>query len=117
MNTMKSFVRQFIAVVKGDDAEATAQKALRQADSALQAQIASLKGDTIALEDAVTAAKENEELATVNSGKTITHREHYVKGLLDSKNAVILAEETLKNHKEKIAYLESKLAFLSAEVA
>ena len=113
---MKSFVRQFIAVVTGDNAEAVAQKALRQADSALQSQIASLKGDTIGLEDAVTAAKEAEELATVNNGKTITNRESYVRGLLDSKNAVTVAEERLKDHKEKIAYLESKLASLSAEV-
>ena len=47
----KSFVKEVVAILKGDDAEATAQKILRQADSAFKTQIASLTGDTIALED------------------------------------------------------------------
>jgi hypothetical protein len=51
MNKTKSFVKEIVALLKGDDAEATGQKVLRQADSAFKTQIASLTGDTIALED------------------------------------------------------------------
>lgn len=116
MNKVKSFVKQFVATVKGDDAEAQAQKALRQADSALKSQIASLNGDTITFEDAVTTAKEKEELATVNNGNLITSRESYVQNLLNAKNNVTLAEEALKAHKAKIDFLEGKLKQLSTEV-
>src|SRR6185369_5250531 len=98
MNKVKSFVKQFVATVKGDDAEAKAQKTLRQADSALQSQIASLTGDTITLEDAVTAAKERQDLARVNNGTAISSRESYVRGLLNAKNDVTSAEEALKTH-------------------
>lgn len=116
MNKTKSFIKEFVAVVKGDDAEASAQKALRQADSALQTQIASLTGDTITLEDKVTAAKEAQVLARVNGGNVITDRSVYVRNLLNAKNAVTMAEEELKTHKEKIAFLQGELKGLSEEV-
>ena len=58
MNKMKSFVKEVVAIISGDNAEATGQKILRQADSALKTQIASLNGDTISLEDKVEDAKE-----------------------------------------------------------
>ena len=117
MNKVKSFVKQFAAFVKGDDVEAQAQKVLRQADSALKSQIASLTGDTITLEDAVTAAEEKEQLATINNGKPITDRNYYVSGLLSAKNQVTIAQETLEAHQEKIAFLQSKLDALGEEEA
>ena len=40
MKTVSSFVKEVIAIIKGDDAEVTAQKIFRQADSAFKAQIA-----------------------------------------------------------------------------
>lgn len=116
MNKVKSFVKQFVAAVKGDTAEAQAQKVLRQADSALQTQIASLNGDTIVLEDAVTAAKERQANARINNGNNIGDRSSYVRNLLDAKNAVTLAEEALKTHKEKIEFLKAELASLNEEV-
>jgi len=115
MNTVKSFVKQFVAVIKGDDAEAQAQKVLRQADSALKSQIASLTGDTITFEDNVIAAKERQVLASVNNGKPITSRETYVQGLLYAKNDVTSAEEALDKHLEKIAFLEAQLKALGEE--
>lgn len=116
MNKVKSFVKQFVAVVKGDDAEAKAQKVLRQADSALQSQIASLTGDTITLEDRLASAQEAQELARVNNGNAITSRESYVRNLLEAKNNVTLTEEALKAHKEKIEFLREELKALSNEV-
>lgn len=115
MNKMKNFVKQFVAVVKGDDAEAQALKALRQADSALKTQIASLKGDTITYEDKVTEAKEKLEMARVNSGKLITSRDTYVRDLLTAKNNVTIAVQNLETHQEKIAFLEGELALLDQE--
>lgn len=116
MNKVKSFIKEFVAVIKGDEAEALAQKALRQADSALQTQIASLTGDIIGLEDAVTTAKEEQALTRVNKGQSITNRDNYVRNLLDAKNKVTLAEDALKNHKEKIEFLKNELSSLNTEV-
>lgn len=116
MSTVKSFVRQFIATVKGDDVQITAEKVFRQADSALRTQIASLKGDVIAKEDAVTEAKEARDQARINNGQKITNRDYYVEGLLSAKNNVTKAEQALKAHTEKIEFLESELVALSTEV-
>lgn len=113
--TVKSWVKQFIAVVKGDDAEVTAQKVFRQADSALKTQINSLEGDSIVFEDAVTEAKEKLALARLNNGKTIADRNQYVQNLLNAKNAVTEAEEALENHKVKIEFLKEEQKNLSAE--
>ncbi len=105
---MKSFVKEVVAIISGDNAEATGQKILRQADSALKTQIASLNGDTISLEDRVEDAQEALRLARVNNGKLITDRNQYVRNLLDAKNALILSEETLEVHLKKIAFLQEQ---------
>lgn len=102
---MKSFVKEVISLIQGDNAEATAQKILRQADSALKTQLASLNGDTIALEDKVEDAIEALRLARLNNGQLITDRNQYVRDLLNAKNTLIQAEEALEAHKEKIAFL------------
>ena len=45
MNKLNSFAKQFVAIIKGDDAEAKAAKVWRQAESAFKVQIAALGGD------------------------------------------------------------------------
>lgn len=113
MNIMKSFVKQVVAVLKGDDAEAMGQKILRGADSALKTQIASLNGDTISLEDNVEAAAEGLALARINHGQIISDRNGYVSELLKAKNKLIDAEEALEVHKEKLAFLESEFELIN----
>lgn len=112
---MKSFVKQYVAVVKGDDAEAQGEKVFRQADSALQTHIANLKGDTISLEDNVTNAKEELNLARVNNGQIISDRNEYVNCLLEAKNNLIEAKYELEVHKLKLEFLEGELKNLSSE--
>lgn len=114
MNKMKSFVREVVAIISGDNAEATGQKILRQADSALKTQIASLNGDTISLEDRVEDAKETLRLAKVNYGKLITDRNEYVRNLIFAKNALTDAEEALEIHLEKITFLQEQYDSLDA---
>lgn len=116
MNKVNSFVKSFVAIVTGDDATAKAEKAKRQADSALRTHISILKGDVVSKEDAVTTAKENLQKATVNGGFAITDRDSYVSNLFTAKNNVTLAEQDLKKHEEKISFLESQLASLDTEV-
>ena len=105
---MKSFVKEVVAIIKGDDAEVTGQKILRQADSALKTQIASLTGDTIALEDKVEDAKEKLRLARVNNGVIIADRNQYISNLLYAKNSLTDAEDTLGSHLEKQNFLQEE---------
>ena len=113
---MKSFLKEFVATVKGDSAEALGQKVLRKVDSALQVQIASLTGDIIGLEDTVETAKENLSLARINKGVLFTDGAAYIQNLLRAKNAVTEAEEALELHKEKIKFLKAELKALDEEV-
>lgn len=113
MNKVNSFIKQFVAIVKGDDAEALAQKTLRQADSGLKAEIACLQGDTVAFEDAVEQAEESLQNAVVNYGSVITDRKQYVRGLLDAKNRLTDAQEALKTHQAKIEFLQGQLDSLN----
>lgn len=114
--TIKSFVKQFVATVTGDDVSAKAEKAFRQAESALKSQIASLNGDTINLEDKVSDAKAKLDLAMINSGNPISDRENYISELLRSKNNVTSAEASLETHTKKINFLQETLVALSKEV-
>lgn len=115
MNKMKSFVKQFIAVVTGDTAEAIAQKTLRQADNSLKSHISALNFETMQFEEALEKAVEAEQLATINNGKLIDSKEQYVSNLLQAKNNVTKAEDALKAHKDKIAFLQEKLEALDKE--
>lgn len=116
MATVKSFVKQFVAEVKGDDVSVLAEKVFRQAQSALKSQISSLEGDTINLEDRLSDAQDAQKKARINHGKSITDRNSYVNGLISAKNNVTEAEKALKVHTEKISFLKSELAALEAEV-
>lgn len=113
---IKSFVKGFAAILKGDDAEASAQKAFRQADSAFKRQISSLEGDTINFEDKVTDAKDALKLARVNNGQPITDRDAYIETILAKKNAVTKAEEDHKKHLAKIEFLKEEAALLAEDV-
>lgn len=109
MTKTTSFIAQFVAIIKGDDAEVQAQKAWRQAENAIQTQIHSLQGETMTFEDKLEVARENAANALVNNGQLIADKQRYVRDLIEAENKVTLAEETLKNHKETVALLQSKL--------
>ena len=114
VSTTKSFVKEVIAILSGDNAEATGQKILRQADSAFKTQIASLTGDTIALEDKLEDARENLRLSRLNNVLLITDRSSYISNLLRAKNNVIDAEEALEAHVTKLDFLKEQASLLEA---
>lgn len=112
---IKSFVKEFVAIVKGDDAKATGEKVYRQASSALQTQLASLKGDLISKEDAIADAEENLKKARLNNGVLISNRNNYVENLLKAENALTEAKEQLELHQAKIDCLQKHLTLLDQE--
>lgn len=115
--TVKSFVKGFLALVKGDTDEAKAEKVFRQAQSALNTQTAILTGDSVRKEDAVAEAQEKLENARVNNGNIISNRETYVQNLLDAKNALTEAEEALDKHEAKLEFLKEELTNLESDVS
>ena len=115
MTTTNSFVKQFIALVKGDEAEIKALKIWRQAESAFKVQIAALGGDLIRKEDSVSQAEEKLAKALVNGGNEINDRDQYIANLISAKESLKQAEKQLTAHKETIAFLEEQYALLKAE--
>lgn len=105
---LTSFVKQVVATIQGDDAEAKAQKIFRKADSAFRTQIAALEGETISLEDNVEAAKERLQAALTNNGNVELDRNSYIDDVLRAQNAIIEAEEALEEHLAKIAFLKEQ---------
>jgi len=100
-----SFVEEAVALIKGDSAEATAIKIQRQANSALDVQIAVNHGKTVGYEDEVEAAKEQLHFAKLNHGVVITDGDSYVEKLIIAKNHLIISEEALVAHLETIDFL------------
>jgi hypothetical protein len=108
MTQLTSFMKQIVATIQGDDAKVVAQQIFRSADAAFKTQIASLKGDTITLEDNLLTAQENLASARINHGTKIENRNDYISKLVIAQNAVLNAETELKEHEDKIAFLESQ---------
>jgi DNA repair ATPase RecN len=114
--TIKSFVKGFLAILKGDSDTVQAEKVFRQAQSALNTHISNCNGDTIDFEDKVTAAEEALQFAKVNNGVSIANRTTYVENLLNAKNNLTTAQDALKKHKAKITFLKEQLAELESDV-
>ena len=115
MNKLNSFVKQFSAILKGDDNEAKAAKVWRQCESAFKVQIAALGGDLIRKEDSVSQAEETLAKRLVNNGNEISDRDQYIANLISAKESLKQAEKQLAAHKETIAFLEEQYALLKAE--
>lgn len=119
MTKVKSIFRQITAILKGDDEKVVGEKIYRRATSALKAQISTLEGVTVQLEDSLSEAKENAKLALINNAKLITNTteaDYYVNKLLVSENNITMATEALELHIKKIELLKAKLLELDEEV-
>jgi hypothetical protein len=113
-STLNSFVKSFVAFIKGDDAEAAAQKVWRQAESALKTQIASMEGDRITKEDNVTSAIEKLDLARINNGKPINDRAAYIQGLVSAHNNLTMVEDEFDAFEAKMEFLQGEYQALKS---
>jgi hypothetical protein len=105
----KTFVKQFVALVKGDEAEATAAKVQRKAEAAIEARLAALKGHLVDAEQKVSDSEEALTAARMNNGKQIDNREYYVDNLINTTQQIEKAKADLDNIKETIAMLTAEL--------
>ena len=115
MNKLNSFAKQFVAIIKGDDAEAKAAKVWRQAESAFKVQIAALDGDLIRKEDTVAQAEEALSKRLVNNGKEIVDRDAYISNLIVAQETLIYAQKELVAHQATISFLKDQYSKLMAE--
>lgn len=113
---LKSFVATFVALVKGDDAEALAQKTLRRGDNALKSQIAACDGQEIDFEDRLAQAEENLQKALVNNGRDHFDKDTYIANILNAKNKLTEEQEAWDLHKEKTAFLKECLEAIQEKV-
>lgn len=106
---MNSYLEQFAAFVKGDDAKVQAIKAQRAVDSALRLAIAQKDGETIRLENKIEKAKDALLKARMNNGSPdIDEPTEYVNALIQAKNDLTLAEEELEAHKSLLEFLKEQ---------
>lgn len=115
MSTVSSFVKQFVAAVKGDDVKVQAERNYRQAKSGLKSQISSLEGDTINLEIKIEEAVETQKKMRINAGKPITDRDSYVENLIEAENNVKSAKKTHEKHLAKIEFLKAEMEALDKQ--
>ena len=114
-STVKSYIEQFVAFVKGDDAAVIGAKVQRQANSAFKTQIHSLEGKLVILEDRVTNAEEELVKARLNYGEVLTEEQQegaYVENILRAQETILKAQKELKAHKETIAFLKEQNSLL-----
>jgi multidrug resistance efflux pump len=110
----KTFVKQFVALIKGDEAEATAAKVQRKAVSSLEARLAALDAHVVDAEQEVEEAEENLVNVRLNHGKQIGDRETYVDALLAAHNRVENSKTKLMNLEHTIETLKAELTAVSA---
>lgn len=106
---LMSFVDQFVATVKGDDAKALAEKVYRKRIAALKTELHNAEGDLVDKEQNVEDAKERLVKARLNNGVMIINRKAYVSNLIRASEAVKDAEEALEAHKALINFLKAEL--------
>lgn len=113
--TIKSYVKQVLAQLTGDQAAATAERNYRMSKAALKGQIASLQCDEVRQENVVSQKEENLLRATYPA-TPINDMEQYVKGVRYAQIALDDAKKDLENVKHSITYFNNLLESFDEEV-
>lgn len=115
MSKVKSFIKEVVARVAGDNAEVTAQKNYRKASSAIQSQIAALKAKEV--DDEAALDTENENLENAKFPVTlITDNRSYTSNIKMCYDRVQQATKNLNDTRESIYFFENLLKQYDAEV-
>lgn len=111
METIKkgvSFVKEVVARISGNDAEAIAQYNYRKATSALKSQIASAEAKIVDLESNLEEAETRYKDAIYCATK-ITDNSEYIRSIKYAKENVNKAKEELENVRESLAEFQKLL--------
>lgn len=105
MSKLKTFVEIAIATIKGDDAEVTALKIQKRANSILSTQVAMQQLELNKAEDNLETAKEDFQAALINNGNLIKDDMAYITNLQVAQDKISAAEFAIEEIKETIAQL------------
>lgn len=109
-----TFLKLAVAIISGDNAEATALKIQAKSKATLRAQIAVKTATTLDLEEVLQEKKDARNLARVNNGQLITDKTDYLQGILNAKRNEETAQANLDQHLADIKTLEEELALVEA---
>lgn len=104
-----TFVEQFIALVKGDEAGVTAAKVERQRIAALNTAFHNANGDLVDKEQRVQDAEDYVVKCRLNHGREISDRHSYVSNLIAATEKVKDAQEALEAHQLLISTLKAEI--------
>lgn len=104
-----TFVEQFIALIKGDEAGVTAAKVERQRMAALNTAFHNANGDLVDKEQKVQDAEDYVVKCRLNHGKEITDRGYYVYRFIEATESVKDAQEALEAHQLLISTLKAEI--------
>lgn len=110
-----NFAKQALALLTGDTDTAIVMANERKCNSALESQIAVLKGKVVDQEEAVNEAKEALNKAKFPTTK-VDNREYYLQGVVRAQDRVDAAQEALAETNDKIAYWEALVAEYAEQV-
>lgn len=96
MSKVSLFVQQFVAFVKGDDAELTAIKVKKNALIALKSKISALDGTIFDKQNEIEDQKEKCEQAIINYGDSDFNRVKYCENLVKENTKLDVLKEELE---------------------
>lgn len=115
MGTVKSYIKEVTARLKGDQSEVIVQKNYRKAISAINGQLAAQRARLVDDESAVEDAQE-----ALNNAKypteLISNNSNYIRDIQSAQNRLDNAEETAANTAATIQYFEALLTEFDSEV-
>jgi formylmethanofuran:tetrahydromethanopterin formyltransferase len=103
------FVKEVVARIKGDDAEAKASKIARKAISAIDVQIATLKGKVVEAEVNV-ESKEESLKAALYPTEVFSNNQIYCENIRRANEAFEAAKDELEDLNASIKFFEGVLA-------
>ena len=108
MSTLSSYMKEALAIIKGDTAEAIAAKNERKGKSAFDSQIAALKAKLVDDESAVEDAQERLKEAYYPS-HIISDAKYYVQNVVEREEALEYAKSCKKQTEDSIAKYEDTI--------
>jgi chromosome segregation ATPase len=109
---LKSFVKEFVAMVKGDEAEAIGEKVRRKAEAGVETRLSSLKGHIVECEQYIEESEENLKHVRLNNGNPIKDMVTYVDNLIMAHKKVDEAKAKLEDVKHTIEVLQKELEII-----
>lgn len=103
------FIKQVIALLKGEKDEVIAIKIQKKVAATFKTEIAASKAKLLELEDSLEEAKEVYQKAFVNNGELSFDKDSYLNILIDARNKVVDAEEAIAAKKDIITFFEEQL--------